>query len=272
MQKPQLFNPFLQGLLVFGSVLIFALPVFAGVSNFYKWTDDKGKVHFTDDPMKIPEQYRSGPAVKKFRGFPPPPPSPAPSAQGEPEKKSADSAGSKDEGDDKPGQEAGAKADESAVMQEALSFLKSDIARYKKYDDYIPQRRNAILLREEIVGALPAKEALVKKLEKAKSPTLQQAKSFLKQSLVKDYETKDHEHPRRLLFASERTRLQDELFTKTSLVASLEAELNSSKEKTQTSPAPPNEPEEKIVQQEKEQPKEQAAEEQSPSENRSPSY
>ena len=37
------------------SLILFSQPVSAEI---YKWTDDKGTVHFTEDPAAIPEKYR----------------------------------------------------------------------------------------------------------------------------------------------------------------------------------------------------------------------
>jgi hypothetical protein len=34
---------------------VFIQPVYAEI---YKWTDDKGGVHFTEDPFTIPDKYR----------------------------------------------------------------------------------------------------------------------------------------------------------------------------------------------------------------------
>jgi len=30
------------------------------LAEIYKWVDEKGAVHFTDDPVQVPEKYRSG--------------------------------------------------------------------------------------------------------------------------------------------------------------------------------------------------------------------
>jgi chaperonin cofactor prefoldin len=38
--------------------LVILLPVSSSISQqMYRWTDDKGTVHFTDDPSKIPDRY-----------------------------------------------------------------------------------------------------------------------------------------------------------------------------------------------------------------------
>lgn len=37
------------------ALLLAASPASAGI---YKWTDDSGNVHYTSDPMKVPQRYR----------------------------------------------------------------------------------------------------------------------------------------------------------------------------------------------------------------------
>ncbi len=216
---------FLKSVLVLGGVFFFAVQGIAGVSSFYKWKDEQGKVHFTDDPLKIPSQYRSPAKVEKRRGLPPPKPEPVDSP--EPEEKEKDDGGKK------------VDEEERAAMQDALSFLKSDILRYKKYEDYVPQQRHAVLLRNDIVGVLPEKEALDKKLEPFDSALLKDVKSFLKKSLHEDYEAKSREYPRRLIFIKERSRINEELPQKTTLVEKLEAELASLPKPGPASAKPP---------------------------------
>ena len=37
-------------------------------AKIYKYRDDQGKLHFTDDKNKIPLRYRSGPQTEEIRG------------------------------------------------------------------------------------------------------------------------------------------------------------------------------------------------------------
>jgi len=39
--------------------VVFVVAVFPAYAEMYKWVDEKGTVHFTDDPSKVPEKYRS---------------------------------------------------------------------------------------------------------------------------------------------------------------------------------------------------------------------
>jgi SMC interacting uncharacterized protein involved in chromosome segregation len=43
---------------IIAALLLVWVPLAFG--QVYKWIDDKGTVHFTDDPSQIPERYRSG--------------------------------------------------------------------------------------------------------------------------------------------------------------------------------------------------------------------
>jgi clan AA aspartic protease (TIGR02281 family) len=51
-----------QGLLAVILLIVFGLPAYA---QMYKWLDEKGTVHFTDDVLKIPEKYRSNAESRK---------------------------------------------------------------------------------------------------------------------------------------------------------------------------------------------------------------
>lgn len=55
------------GILLFGFVLV---PP-AAEAKVFKWKDDQGKYHFTDNPAKIPAKYRGH--LEEFKGEPAPP-------------------------------------------------------------------------------------------------------------------------------------------------------------------------------------------------------
>jgi len=239
-QKPRSYVGLFQAFVVLGALAIFTCQGFAGVSSIYKWKDDQGKVHFTDDPLKIPLRYRSGPGLEIKRGLPPP----KSSLLKSPKPESSVNEDSTTEDQEKQGEQAvdpdaAQKEKELAAMRDALSFLKSDVQRFKKYEDYVPQHRHAVLLRNDIVNVLPAKEALAEKLEPFDSTLLKQIRSFLKVSLQRDYEAKKREHPRRRIFISERIRITEERPIKSSLIKKLTAELVSSPENTSSQPNPP---------------------------------
>ncbi len=227
-----------QVFVVLGALLFFTCQSFAGVSSIYKWKDEQGKVHFTDDPLKIPPHYRSDPNLEKIRGLP--------SSRKQMSKTSADSAAEEQTEQDEKTDDSDAENEkkELASMQAALNFLKSDVQRYKKYKDYVPQHRHAVVLRNEIVNVIPSKDALLKKLGKPDSTLLKQVSSYLKISLQRDYEAKKREHPRRLIFISERTRINEEQPVKDQLIKKLTAKLASAPDKasSQPKPAKPKEP------------------------------
>jgi hypothetical protein len=231
-----------QVFVVLGVLVFFTCQSFAGVSSIYKWKDEQGKIHFTDDPLKIPLRYRSDPNLEKIRGLP----SPKSSSRKQMSKSNADSTAEDQAEQDETTDDSDAdkKKEEVATMQAALNFLKSDVQRYKKYKDYVPQHRHAVVLRDEIVNVIPAKDALVKKLGKSDSTLLKQVSSYLKISLQRDYEAKKREHPRRLIFISERSRINEEQPVKNQLIKRLTAELASTPEKaaSQPKPAKPQEP------------------------------
>ena len=54
--------------LVFGAILIH-LPIYESEATVYKWKDGSGKIHFADEPNRVPEEFRKEHFKKKL---PPP--------------------------------------------------------------------------------------------------------------------------------------------------------------------------------------------------------
>ena len=217
------------------TVWMFNVPQAVEGAGIYKWKDDTGRVHFTDSPQKIPEKYRQRAKVKKMPFRAPPASAVKPMSSGGED--ASDPSDPKNASE--PGEAGMARSeDEAKMMQEAISFLNQDLERYKKYEDFVPQRRSAILLRNEIVGALPAKEALAKKLEASQSPSLQEAKSFLKASIAMDLEVKKQEYPKRLVFIGERIRINGEKAQKSNLIEKLKSELQAAPNTSQGNSPP----------------------------------
>jgi Domain of unknown function (DUF4124) len=56
---------FFAAILVFG---FFLIPPYVSSEEIYRWTDEKGTTHFTDDASTIPEKYRREAEEKKVTG------------------------------------------------------------------------------------------------------------------------------------------------------------------------------------------------------------
>ena len=152
----------------------FAQPVYAGL---YKWTDDTGRVHYTDDEGKIPIKYRTKNRLKKLR------------ALDDHTVISNVAPGSSNGGKSANGAGPGGKTEkgilseqEEKAAKDTISFFDSENARSEKYrgkPNYSPTYQK---LKVDIKNNLPQKNNLIAALEKSKNPALKDAYGFLKKS------------------------------------------------------------------------------------------
>jgi len=211
--------------LMFLLLSCFAAPAFAQV---YKWIDDEGKTHFTDNIETVPEEYRS--QLNKHKLPEPTTVEPgdkaAPETVSEGDKESPDS-GKKAE-EEKP---AGSSPEELAAAQEAIGFLTGSIARYETYEESIPNEFVTRQINDLFQADLPAKEALAAKLEAMEMPVLKETAGFLKASLAADKEFRAIGPNLPFLTRQTSTRLKTEREKKSALIEKLESALEQ--------PAPP---------------------------------
>jgi len=149
-----------------------AQPAFAGI---YKWTDDAGKTHFTDDKSKIPKKYRTKTGIKKLRQL---------------DDRTFDpSKAGKSGAENGPGEakEEGILSDQEVnTANETIAFFDSENARSAKYkglQNVSPTYRSMQL---EIQKNLPQKQKLIDDLAKSKSPAFKESHQFLKKSEAAD--------------------------------------------------------------------------------------
>jgi len=170
------------------AVILVAQPAFAGL---YKWVDDQGKVHFTDDKAKIPKKYRNKDKLKKVKGLttreaPKTTPNEAEeSAEGEEGSEEQETTG---EGGGQPSEE---DKDTLALLEEVKTFIVAENEFHNKLIQFVPadekNGKNYILpLQKRSVK----KMKLVNKMYKSKLGVLKPMVKFLSHSATLDSQGK----------------------------------------------------------------------------------
>jgi len=208
---------------IFSKAMIFALLALIvfqpdpAIAKIYKYKDEHGKTHFTDDPSRIPLRYRNKGSMRKFRGVAEPTP-----ALG------ASSEGGKDEAKK---EDAGLSLKEVALVNKAIQVFEVGIALGDRYKNTQPTFSNGQGAVNAIQSALPLKESLASELEGTKVPELQGALGFLQQSIAMDQQTTSIGAGLKRRIASIIARLVSEGEQQASLIKGLEKALKESKKK-----------------------------------------
>lgn len=161
----------------------------------YKWKDENGKIHFTDDPNRVPEEFRED--KLKFRSLPKAEKKRTVS-QPRKEEEKKDEAPPLEIGENplEPEKESKELTDaERGALESVIAFFEEDMPRY----DAIYQRplsngnagkRKWKVLRNTVIDTIPQKEALVEQISKETLPLLKEISGFLKGIIAKDEELK----------------------------------------------------------------------------------
>ncbi|MBC8287853.1 MAG: DUF4124 domain-containing protein [Nitrospinae bacterium] len=167
-------------------LIIFALIwVVDADATIYKWKDEKGKTHFTDDPTRVPEAFRKKPFIKGSTTPPKPQKTERGKAQVEGGGISEKKEGAKNEIKEGGKQEGLTEAERSAI-EAAVSFLKEDIPRYEKYYTYPPSRSKFRFIKLAVAGATTQKQSMLDQVSQHDLPLLESFAGFLKTSIAED--------------------------------------------------------------------------------------
>jgi len=161
------------------AVVWFAQPVFAGL---YKWTDDTGRVHFTDDKSKIPRKFRTKDRLKKLRQLDDRSSSPTASL-------GSSKGGSGPAGGDGPGGETEKgilSEEEEQAVQETIAFFKSENAKNVKFKSSPPISPNYQRMTANMRASLPQKQKLIATFAGSIIPALKGTYEYLKKSEAGD--------------------------------------------------------------------------------------
>ena len=199
----------------------------AALAKIYKYQDDQGKTHFTDDPNSIPLKYRKENTLKKFRGVVDPgsPPSVAPGTSGQ--------TGTGGDGGAAPGSvedQPFTKKDE-ALVKKTIKVLQKGVALAQRYKGAQPNSSNGRGATIAIQGNLPGKESLSKELASTKVKALKPVHAFLQKSVATDKETKGIGAGLKTRIAGILNRIQDEGQQQADLIKKLEKAMKDSEKK-----------------------------------------
>jgi len=206
--------------------LIFALlvwvafqpePVFAKI---YKYKDENGKTHFTDDASQIPARYRNKNSVKRFKGVHDPAPAPGTFGQALTTR-----------GEDDVKKEEGLSAKDVGLMNKTIQTFKAGVALGKQYENKHPGFASGQGAIDAIQGALPSKESLAGELAGTKVPELKEALGFLKKSIAVDKDTRSIGVGLKMRIVGIFNRLKSEGKEQAALIQKLEKGLKDSEKK-----------------------------------------
>lgn len=125
---------------VLAAAALFSLFAVDSRADIYRWQDEAGTIHFTDDLSNVPEKHR-GKATRVIREAPRPPeplPPPAPAVQGTGQSPPAPPAPS-------PADPEAAAAREKETLIAEVEQVKAKIAAKERLIQFVDDRQNLIL-------------------------------------------------------------------------------------------------------------------------------
>lgn len=173
-------------------------PLSAGI---YKWKDDQGKIHFTDDKSRIPLKYRM--QLEKFKGVVEP-------SQGKSSASAGSETGSDEEaamGEETPpaggGEQASKPPPKSKYNKEQIALLKKVktymtkawAANVRLVNNIEPTELNGKYYIASQRKFASQKKGMIKQIGGSDIPSLKAVKKFLKRSSVKDTRLKIADPP-----------------------------------------------------------------------------
>ena len=180
--------------LVFGAILIHLFS-YESEATVYKWKDRSGKIHFTDEPNRVPEEFRKEHFKKKL-----PPPidkSKTPiniNEKFDPQKMKVNSENEKDTKNEELKKVEGLTADEKSAAEAVIAFFEEDNQRYDEIYKISPGYGNSgirkwkTLMRTE-AATIPKKKALMDQVSVLERPLFKEITLFLKKVIESDEET-----------------------------------------------------------------------------------
>jgi hypothetical protein len=173
--------------LIFGAILL-SLSGDGCEAAVYKWKDETGKIYFTDDPNRVPEEYRKEYYKRKL-----PPAIPKSKSPLKLEEKSNQEKEGVTSEKEEPKKDEELTAAEKSAAEAVIAFFKEDIPRYDEIYKIPPGYRNNGIrkwktLKRTAVATIPQKQALVEQVSAFERPLFKEIILFLKKAIEADEE------------------------------------------------------------------------------------
>lgn len=218
--------------MIFAILCGFAFQPTLGLAKVYKYRDDQGKIHFTDDPSQIPLKYRKKNKMEKFRGVSEPTSSGKSSSSfgattGTQKGTGGATAGKAGAGDE----DEGFSEKDEASAKKTIKVFKDGVALANRYKGAYPNFANVRGLIDAMQSALPQKESLAKELTGTKVPELQEALAFLNQSIAGDKKNKSTGTALKRAIVGIFSRVASDAQKQTALIEKIEKAMKESEKK-----------------------------------------
>jgi len=170
-------------ILTLAMIFLVGGPVLFADAAIYKWKDENGKTHFTDDPTKVPEAFRKKPFIKGSKS--------RKETLNSRQKKAPDEEASDKNGvaetENKEGdKQEGLTEAQRSIAEATVNFLREDISRYEKFYTYPASRSKFRAIKGAVAGATPQKQALLAQVSSEDLPLFEEIAGFLETSIAED--------------------------------------------------------------------------------------
>jgi hypothetical protein len=205
------------------SIYCLSVTVESAQAKIYKWKDDKGTTHFTDNENNIPPKFRKKEKLEKLKGLTKP----------KPTKEQIEETSEKENDDEAIDQEADAEVVDENVsnetilfLEEVKAFLEKKIRRHKKILKSVPVNvENGKYIILPLKYGAKKKYAMADKIKASGIKSLKPVSTYLitSGSLDEDNTMGGDDYLSRII--ESRTRMESEILVKENLVKIVDQEI-----------------------------------------------
>ena len=167
-------------------IIFFILIRFTNVNAaIYKWRDENGITHFTDNLTKVPKAFREKPLLKVLLPR---------KIKSEPKEKNTQSKRIEAIKRDEPAEDKikedkekeGLTEAQRLAIEKVINFLKTDIHRYEKFYTYPPSRSKFRIIKQAVASSTVKKQELLRQVNQHNIPVFKEIAGYLDESIAED--------------------------------------------------------------------------------------